>query len=75
MEKLIIKLRKDKENEEKRRAEMKSEIRSIKVREDELRKELLKENFSPAARNSNSKTPRDVALELGLHENVKQIGE
>ena len=36
---MIIKLRRDKENEEKRRAEMKSEMKSIKVREEELRKE------------------------------------
>ena len=39
MENLLVKLRIDKENEEKRKAEMKLEIRSIKVREEELRKE------------------------------------
>lgn len=36
--------------------------------------QLLKENFSPAARNSQFKTPRDVALELNLQDNVNQIG-
>ena len=36
---------------------------------------LLKENFSVAARNKQSKTPRDIAVEKNLHENVKQIGQ
>lgn len=36
---------------------------------------LLKENYSPAARNQKFKTARDVANELGLAENVQQIDE
>lgn len=36
---------------------------------------LLKENMSPAARNAQFKTPRELAVELNLHENVKQIGK
>lgn len=37
---------------------------------------LIKQNYSIiAARNSESKTARDIALELGLNENVKQISK
>ena len=36
---------------------------------------MLKENFNVAARNSKSKTARDIAVEKNLNENVKQIGE
>lgn len=36
---------------------------------------LLKENYSPAARNQQLKTARDVAKELGLTENVQQIDD
>lgn len=36
---------------------------------------LLKENTSPAVRNSQFKTPRDIAVELNLQDNVKQIGK
>ncbi|CAF1076396.1 unnamed protein product [Brachionus calyciflorus] len=36
---------------------------------------LLKENYSPAARNSQSKTARDIANGLGLADNVRQIDE
>ncbi len=36
---------------------------------------LLRENYhSIAARNAEGKTPRDIALEAGLQENVDQIG-
>lgn len=36
---------------------------------------LLKENYSPASRNSLFKTARDIASGLNLTENVKQIGK
>lgn len=135
MENLIVKLKKEKELEEKRKEEMKKEMAAIKIREEELRKEkeaeerrkkeleelakrkaeianlapalpslvedeesqlvefgdtklhqlaavagsnlthLLKENTSPAVRNSQFKTPRDIAVELNLQDNVKQIDE
>lgn len=35
---------------------------------------MLKENFNVAARNKQSKTARDIAVEKNLTENVKQIG-
>ena len=36
---------------------------------------VLRENYNmTAARNSQMKTPRDIALELGLSDNVQQIG-
>ena len=35
---------------------------------------MLKENFNVAARNKQSKTARDIAVEKNLAENVKQIG-
>lgn len=37
--------------------------------------ELLRDNYhSIASRNADGKTPRDVALEAGIQENVDQIG-
>ena len=36
---------------------------------------LLKENINPAVRNSQFKTARDIAVELNLQDNVKQIGK
>ena len=35
---------------------------------------LMKENFSVASRNSQFKTPRDIAVEKNLTDNVRQIG-
>ena len=36
--------------------------------------QLLKDNYSLAARNAQGKTARDVAVELNLDENIRQIG-
>lgn len=135
-ENMIKKLRKEKDIEEKRQAEMKREQMALRDYEEELRKEkeaeerriremeelakrkqeisnlapalpslseeeensvvefgetklhqlastadsklasVLKENYNSfAARNSQLKTPRDLAVELNLTENVQQIDE
>jgi len=135
-ETLVKRLRKEKEIEEKRQAEMKREQAALRDYEEELRKEreaeerriremeelakrkqeisnlapalpslseeeensvvefgetklhqlaavagaklqsVLKENYNSfAARNSQGKTPRDIAVELSLADNVQQIDE
>jgi hypothetical protein len=130
----LEKLKIEKEEEEKRKEEMRLEAEAIRAREEELRREaeaeerkrreleelarrkeeianaapplpslveeedqivefgqtklheqaaiegsnltiLLKENYNLAVRNQETKTARDIAQELGLSENVKQIDE